>query len=114
MKAQRKFGLSLSWARVTTVFLIDVVHLVIASHCPQSWQGDRHIALWVGVGLAVMVTLLSLVTDHGLTVTSRIGHVALGLVRRSGTRWLSVAPRRSITSANSAATRSAYASTTAV
>jgi type VII secretion protein EccE len=70
MKAQRSFGLALSWSRLTTVFLVDTVILLVASHCPDSWQGDHHIAFWVGVGLAVLVTLLSLVTHHGLTVTS--------------------------------------------
>jgi type VII secretion protein EccE len=70
MKAQRRFGLSLSWSRVTAVFLVDVVILLIASHCPDSWQGDHHIAWWVGVGLAAIITLLSLITHHGLTVTS--------------------------------------------
>src|ERR1700752_2695328 len=70
MKAQRSFGLSLSWPRVTAVFLVDIVILVVASHCPESWEGDHRIAFWVGVALAVLVTLLSLVTHHGLTVTS--------------------------------------------
>lgn len=70
MKRQRRFGLSLSWPRLTTVFLVDVVIMVVASHCPESWQGTYRIAFWVGVGLAVLVTLLSLVTYHGLTVTS--------------------------------------------
>jgi type VII secretion protein EccE len=70
MKAQRSFGLSLSWPRVTTVFLIDVLIMLVASHCPASWQGEHRIAFWVGVGLAALVTLLSLVTHHGLTVTS--------------------------------------------
>jgi type VII secretion protein EccE len=70
MKAQRSFGLSLSWPRVTAVFLVDIVILVVASHCPDSWQGDHRIAFWVGVGLAVLVTLLSLGRHRGLTVTS--------------------------------------------
>ena len=70
MKAQRRFGLSLSWPRVTAVFLVDILILLVASHCPQAWQGEHHIAFWVGVGLAVIVTLLSLVTHHGLTLTS--------------------------------------------
>ena len=70
MKAQRRFGLSLSWPRLTTVFLVDVVIMAVASHCPESWQGTYRIAFWVGVGLALLVTLLSLVTYHGLTVTS--------------------------------------------
>jgi type VII secretion protein EccE len=70
MKAQRRLGLSLSWPRLTAVFLADIAILVVASHCPESWQGTYRIAFWVGVGLAVLVTLLSLVTYHGLTVTS--------------------------------------------
>ncbi|MGV0161586.1 type VII secretion protein EccE [Mycobacterium colombiense] len=70
MKRQRRFGLSLSWPRLTTVFVVDVVIMVVASHCPESWQGTYRIAFWVGVGLALLVTLLSLVTYHGLTVTS--------------------------------------------
>ncbi|HEY2501963.1 MAG TPA: type VII secretion protein EccE [Mycobacterium sp.] len=70
MKAEPRFGLSLSWLRVTAVFLVDIVILLVASHCPQSWQGEHHIAFWVGVGVAVIVTLLSLVTQHGLTLTS--------------------------------------------
>jgi type VII secretion protein EccE len=70
MKAQRKFGLALSWPRVTAVFLIDIVILVVASHCPESWQANHHVAWWVGVGIAAIVTLLSLVTYHGLTVAS--------------------------------------------
>ncbi len=70
MKAQRTLGLALSWPRVTTVFLADIVILVLASHAPDSWQGDRHVAFWVGVGVAAMLTVLSLVTYHGLTLAS--------------------------------------------
>jgi type VII secretion protein EccE len=70
MKAQRKFGLALTWPRVTAVFVIDIVILVLASHTPESWQADHHVAWWIGVGIAVVVTLLSLVTYHGLTVAS--------------------------------------------
>lgn len=72
MKAQHRFGLALSWPRLTTVFLLDVLILVVASHCPQSWQGEHRVAWWVGVGLAVVVTLLSIVTYRGITVTSGI------------------------------------------
>jgi type VII secretion protein EccE len=70
MKRQRRFGLSLPWPRLTTVFVVDVVIMVVASHCPEAWQGTYRIAFWVGVALAVLVTLLSLVTYHGLTVTT--------------------------------------------
>ncbi|WP_373138417.1 type VII secretion protein EccE [Mycobacterium marinum] len=72
MKAQRRFGLALSWARLTTVFVIDLLILIVASHCPDSWQGENRIAWWVGVGIAVLVTLLSVVTYRGITVTSGI------------------------------------------
>jgi type VII secretion protein EccE len=73
MKPQRRFGLALAWPRVTAVFLIDIVILVLASHCPESWQANHHVAWWVGVGIAAIVTLLSLVTYHGLTVASGWG-----------------------------------------
>src|SRR6201993_1752915 len=70
MKAQHRFGLSLSWPRVTTVFLVDIVILLVASHCPESWQGEHRIAFWGGVVLAGLVTPLFLVPQHGLTVAS--------------------------------------------
>jgi len=70
MKAQRSWGLALSWPRVTAVFLIDILILILASHCPDSWQGDHRIAWWVGVSLAVIVALLALVSYHGITLTS--------------------------------------------
>lgn len=72
MKAQSRLGLALSWPRLTAVFLVDVIILVLASHAPQSWQGDNRIAWWVGVGIAVIVTLLSIVTYHGITFTSAV------------------------------------------
>ncbi|OBK10386.1 type VII secretion protein EccE [Mycobacterium asiaticum] len=72
MRSQRKFGLTLAWPRLTAVFLADVVILVIASHAPDSWQGDNRIAWWVGVGIAALLTLLSLVTYHGITMTSGV------------------------------------------
>jgi ESX secretion system protein EccE len=69
MKAQREYGLALSWPRVTVVFLIDVALLVIASHCPAAWQAG-HAAFWVGVGLAVIVTIVALVTNGGVPIAS--------------------------------------------
>jgi type VII secretion protein EccE len=69
MKAQREYGLDLSWPRVTVVFLIDVALLVIASHCPESWQAG-HAAFWVGVGLAALVTIVALVTNGGVPLAS--------------------------------------------
>jgi type VII secretion protein EccE len=68
MKAQREYGLALSWPRVTVVFLIDVALLVIASHLPSSVRPD--VAFWVGVGLAVVVTLVALVTNGGVPIAS--------------------------------------------
>ena len=68
MKAQREYGLALSWPRVTVVFLIDVALLVIASHLPDVWQ--RGAAFWVGVGLAVLVTIVALVTNGGVPIAS--------------------------------------------
>ncbi len=73
MKAQHRFGLALAWPRVTAVFIIDIVILVLASHCPESWQANHHVAWWVGVAIAATVTLLALVTYHGLTVASGLG-----------------------------------------
>jgi type VII secretion protein EccE len=70
MKAQREYGLSLSWARVTTVFLIDVALLVIASRLPDSWQAGRNLCFWIGVGLAVIVTAVALLTNGGVPVSS--------------------------------------------
>jgi type VII secretion protein EccE len=70
MKAQREYGLSLSWARVTTVFLIDVALLVIASHLPEAWQAGRNLCFWIGVGLAVIVTAVALLTNGGVPVSS--------------------------------------------
>jgi type VII secretion protein EccE len=72
MKAQRTFGLALSWPRLTAVFLVDVLILVLASHSPDSWQGDNRVAWWIGVALAVVLTLLSVVTYHGVTFTSSL------------------------------------------
>ncbi len=70
MKAQREYGLSLSWARVTTVFLIDVALLVITSRLPESWQAGRNLCFWIGVGLAVIVTVAALLTNGGVPVSS--------------------------------------------
>ncbi|GBE67227.1 type VII secretion protein EccE [Mycobacterium sp. MFM001] len=69
MKAQRKFGLALSWPRITTVFLIDVAVLAIASHCPDAWQA-HHIAWWSGVGVAVVVAIAGLVTFREIPLAS--------------------------------------------
>ncbi|WP_343602696.1 type VII secretion protein EccE [Mycobacterium sp.] len=69
MKAQRRFGLAVSWPRVTAVFLIDVAVLAVASHCPDTWQ-THHIAWWAGVGIAVLITVAALLSYRGIPVTS--------------------------------------------
>ncbi|KJX75070.1 type VII secretion protein EccE [Mycobacterium lepromatosis] len=70
MKAQCKLGLVLSWSRVTTVFLVDIVVLVVASHVPESWQAGHHVVWCVGVGITVVVMVLALVSYHGITLVS--------------------------------------------
>lgn len=68
MKAQRRWGVALSWSWMTAVFVVDVLILVLTSHCPQSWQAHHHVAWWVGVGVTVVVTLLSVVSYRGITM----------------------------------------------
>ncbi|RFD25731.1 type VII secretion protein EccE5 [Mycobacterium uberis] len=70
MQAQRRLGLALPWPRVTTVFVVDIVVLVLASHIPESWQAGQHVAWWVGVGIAVVIMVLALVSYHGITLAS--------------------------------------------
>ena len=65
MKAQPRFALSMPWRRATAVFLIDVAVLAIASHCPDAWQ-KNHAAWWVGVGVAAVITIATLVTARGI------------------------------------------------
>jgi hypothetical protein len=45
MKAQRRLGLALSWPRITSVFLLDVAVVVLASHLPGAQQT---VAWWYG------------------------------------------------------------------
>ena len=71
MKAERSFGLDLSWPRLTTVFLIDLMVLVVASRVPDSWLG-QDVSWWVGVGVATLVTLLALITYRGITAPSAL------------------------------------------
>jgi type VII secretion protein EccE len=69
MKAQFPFGLAVSWPRITTVFLVDVALLAIASHCPDAWQAG-HAAFWVGVALATVVTIAAMLTYRGIPLAS--------------------------------------------
>jgi type VII secretion protein EccE len=61
MRAQRRFGLDLSWPRLTVVFLMDVAVLALVSHLPDAWQAN-HIAWWAGVAVAALVTIVAVVT----------------------------------------------------
>jgi type VII secretion protein EccE len=69
MKEQSRIGMTLSWARITAVFLIDVAVLALASHWP--WD-TNHIAFWVGVVVAVAVTIFGLVTYRRNTLASAL------------------------------------------
>lgn len=77
MKAQAPFALSLPWRRFTAVFIIDVAVLALASHCPDAWQ-QNHIAWWVGVGVAALIAIATLVTVQGIPVAlvpvARVGN----------------------------------------
>jgi type VII secretion protein EccE len=69
MKAQHAVGLDLSWTRVTTVFLIDMGILVLAGR----WPGDAKAATyawWSGVGIAVLVALIALVTYRRVPIST--------------------------------------------
>lgn len=69
MKAQHALGLNLSWTRVTLVFLIDIGILVLAGR----WPGDAKVAAyawWSGVGVAVVVALIALVTYRQVPIST--------------------------------------------
>lgn len=71
MRQQSRFGMNLSWARVTSVFVIDVAVLALASHWPDAWQTD-HIAWWVGVAVALAVAIVGLVTYRRTALASAL------------------------------------------
>src|SRR5271166_2757368 len=75
MKAQRRLGLALSWPRVTSVFLIDVAVLVLASHFPRVPQT---VAWWGGVAVAAVLTIAVVSTYRGITVGSALARWAWG------------------------------------
>ncbi|BBX15073.1 MULTISPECIES: type VII secretion protein EccE [Mycobacteriaceae] len=69
MKAQHAVGLNLSWTRVTIVFLIDIGILVLAGR----WPGDEQVAVyawWSGVGVAVLVAIIALVTYRQVPIST--------------------------------------------
>lgn len=71
MKEQRRFGLDLSWPRITAAFVVDVGVLALASNLPQSWQ-TNHIAWWTGVAVAVALALVTLVTFRKTPLSSAL------------------------------------------
>lgn len=72
MKAQRRLGLNRSWLGITAVFLVDVAVLVLASNWPQAWDA-HHIAWWVGVAVAALLALATVVTVRGISPLAAVG-----------------------------------------
>ncbi len=72
MKAQRRFGLDLSWSRLTPIFVIDVAVLLVVTRCwPDAWQRTVP-AWWVGAAVAVVATLAGIITYRGITLASGV------------------------------------------
>jgi type VII secretion protein EccE len=69
VKTQRALGIDRSWPRVTCVFLIDLAVLVVASRWPIP-QPDARYAWWAGISIAVLVTVLGLMTHRRTTVAA--------------------------------------------
>src|SRR5271166_2724878 len=69
MKAQRPLGLALSWPWITSAFLIDIAVLTLANHLSAP---GRPTAWWVGVAVAAMVTIATVLTYRGITVISAL------------------------------------------
>jgi type VII secretion protein EccE len=79
LKAQRRLGLALSCPRITSVFLIDVAVLALASHLPGV---SPTAAWWVGVAVAAVLTIAMVATDRGITVASAVASALARLVWR--------------------------------
>lgn len=77
MKAQRRFGMSFSWPRITAALLVDVAVLVAASRLSQIWQ-SYDILWWVGVGTAVAVAILAVFTYQGIGLPGAIAEWVQG------------------------------------
>jgi len=69
MKAEPRLGLTLSWPRITSAFLIDVAVLVVASHFPGVPQ---NVAWWVGVAVAAVVTIAAVLAYRRITLGSAL------------------------------------------
>ena len=73
MKAQRRLGLTLSWSRITSVFLFDVAVLVVARHFPRVPQT---VAWSVGVAVAAVVTIAAVLAYRRITLGSALARWA--------------------------------------
>ncbi|EUA42681.1 putative eSX-5 secretion system protein EccE5 [Mycobacterium xenopi 4042] len=51
--------------------MIDVAVLALVSHLPDAWQAN-HIAWWTGVGVAVLVTIVAVVTYRRTPLASAL------------------------------------------
>jgi type VII secretion protein EccE len=69
MKAEPRLGLTLSWPRITSAFLIDVAVLVVASHFPGV---PHNVAWWVGVAVAAVVTIAAVLAYRRITLGSAL------------------------------------------
>jgi type VII secretion protein EccE len=69
VKTQRPLGIDRSWPRVTCVLLIDLAVLVVASRWPIPQPNARYV-WWAGISIAVLVTLLGLMTHQRTAVAA--------------------------------------------
>jgi type VII secretion protein EccE len=65
VKAEPRLGLTLSWPRITSAFLIDVAVLLVARHFPGAQQT---VAWWVGVAVAAVVTIAVVLAYRRITL----------------------------------------------
>jgi type VII secretion protein EccE len=71
MKAQSVFGLNLEWLRVSTVFVIVVAVLALASRWPVESPTADYV-WWSGVGVAALVAFTALVTYRRVPLASAL------------------------------------------
>jgi type VII secretion protein EccE len=76
MKAQRRLGLALRWPWMTSAFLTDVAVLAQVSHLPVA--ASQPVVWWVGVAVAVVVTIAFVVTYRRITVAPALAKWAWG------------------------------------
>src|SRR6516165_6684959 len=69
MKAEPRLGLTLSWPRITSAFLIGVAVLLVARHFPGVPQT---VAWWVGVAVAAVVTIAVVVACRRISLGSAL------------------------------------------